>query len=60
MDQWTIHGTVHFVTDCQYCTKSSGSCINFNGFTLVLTSYSVLMCNWEGVSNENLVVMSAH
>ena len=23
-DRWTVHGTVHSVTDCQYCTNSSG------------------------------------
>jgi hypothetical protein len=28
--------------------------------TSVFTSHSVIMCNWHGVSSENLVAMQGH
>ena len=28
--------------------------------TSVFTSYCIIMCNWYGVSSENIVVMQAH
>ena len=28
--------------------------------TSVFTSYCIIMCNWHGVSSENLVVMQGH
>jgi len=42
VSRWTIHGTMHFVRDFQYCTKSSGWYLNVNNFTHVFMSYSTI------------------
>jgi hypothetical protein len=47
------------VTDCQKCTKSLGRYLNVNYSTPVLTSNSITMSNWHGVSSEKLVDMRA-
>lgn len=42
MGRWAIHGTVHTVTDCQYCTNSYGCYLNCNHSTSVFKSSSIL------------------
>jgi len=37
----TILGAVHPVTDCQYCSNSSGSCFSVNHSTRAFTYYSI-------------------
>ena len=56
VDRWTIHGTVHSVTNLQYCTKFSICYLNSNVSTPVFMSSSIIMCNWRAVSSENLVM----
>jgi len=42
-DRWTIHGTVHSVTEWKYCTNSSGCYLSATFSTPVFTSYSVII-----------------
>ena len=59
VDRWAIHGAVHSVTNCQYCTKFSICYLNAKVSTPVFRSSSTIICNYQGVSSENLV-MQAH
>ena len=44
MDRWAIHGTVHSVTDCQYCTNSAG-CFKCQQLYTYVCVY-VLVCDY--------------
>jgi len=44
IDRWAIHGTVHSVTDCKYCTNSYGCYLNVNDSAPVSVSCSIIMC----------------
>jgi hypothetical protein len=56
MHRWTIYGAVHSVTNCRHCTKFDICYLNADVSTPVLRSSSIIMCNWNGVSSENLVM----
>ena len=45
LDRWAIHGAVHFVTNCQYCTKFSICYLNDNVSTPVFSPSSIVTCN---------------
>jgi len=44
MDRWTIHGTVHSLKNCQYCTELSICYLNANVSNPVFKSSSIIIC----------------
>lgn len=59
-DWCNVHETRYSVTDCQYFTNSSGCYLNVRDSTPAFTYYTIIMCNYNGVSNEILVIMQAY
>jgi hypothetical protein len=68
--QWTPRGSANGPVDRSqnraFCCRPSALYKLFrllfecSDSTSVFTSYSVIMCNWHGVSSENLVVIQGH